>query len=83
MAETIGAYEAKTHLPQVLRKVQAGQVFDISVRGVAVARLVPVQSPQQQRLQATDKMRDFLRAQVQIGAGDGVNLAAMIDEGRA
>jgi len=83
MAETIGAYEAKTHLPQVLRKVQAGQVFDISVRGVAVARLVPVQSPLQQRLQATDKMRDFLRAQVQIGAGDGVNLAAMIDEGRA
>jgi prevent-host-death family protein len=83
MAETIGSYEAKTHLPKMLRQVQAGQVFDISVRGVTVARLIPVEPPQQRRLESTNKMRDFLRSQRVMGAGEGVDLAALIDEGRS
>ena len=42
----IGAYESKTQLPRVLRDVQAGQSFDIAVRGVKVARLVLAQAQQ-------------------------------------
>ena len=38
----IGAYEAKTHLPRLLREVEAGQSFTINVRGKPVAELRPV-----------------------------------------
>jgi prevent-host-death family protein len=35
----IGAYEAKTKLPELLREVQAGKRFTITNRGKAVAEL--------------------------------------------
>lgn len=81
--QTIGAYEAKTHLPQFLRQVQAGQSFDISVRGVTVARLSPVEAPDQQRAQAVAKMRAFSEQQNASGAGAELDLTALIREGRA
>jgi prevent-host-death family protein len=81
--QTIGAYEAKTHLPQFLRQVQAGQTFDISVRGVTVARLVPVDALDQQRAEAVAKMRAFTHQQHDGGAGAHLDLAALIREGRA
>lgn len=37
----IGAFEAKTHLAELLRQVENGQSFDIHRRGKRVARLVP------------------------------------------
>jgi prevent-host-death family protein len=37
----IGAYEAKTHLPRLLREVAAGQSFTITLRGKPVAELKP------------------------------------------
>ena len=37
--ETIGAFEAKTRLSELLEKVQRGQVFQITKRGKAVAEL--------------------------------------------
>ncbi len=39
---TIGAYEAKTHLPALLERVERGEQFTITRHGRAVARLVPV-----------------------------------------
>lgn len=41
MAE-IGAYDAKTHLPQLLERVQRGERFVITKHGRPVAELVPV-----------------------------------------
>jgi prevent-host-death family protein len=41
MAE-IGAYEAKTHLPKLLERVQKGERFVITKHGRPVAELVPV-----------------------------------------
>ena len=38
----IGAYEAKTKLPEILRRVEAGERFTITKRGVPVAELRPV-----------------------------------------
>ena len=81
--QTIGAYEAKTHLPQFLRQVQAGQTFDISVRGVTVARLVPIAESDERRVKAVSKMREFTRRQSEACIGDGVDLAELIAEGRA
>ena len=41
MTVTIGAYEAKTHLPRLLDEVAAGRTYAITKRGREVARLVP------------------------------------------
>jgi len=38
----IGAYEAKTHLPKLLERVQKGERFVITRHGQPVAELVPV-----------------------------------------
>jgi prevent-host-death family protein len=40
----IGAFDAKTKLSEILRKVDRGERFTITVRGRAVANLVPVRS---------------------------------------
>ena len=37
----IGSYEAKTKLPELIRGVQAGNHYTITLRGEAVASLVP------------------------------------------
>ncbi len=42
MHTEIGAYEAKTRLPEVLRQVEQGARFAITVRGRGVANVVPV-----------------------------------------
>ncbi len=38
----IGAYDAKTHLPQLLARVERGERFVITKHGRPVAELVPV-----------------------------------------
>jgi prevent-host-death family protein len=37
----VGAYEAKTHLPKLLRAVEAGESVVITRHGVPIARIVP------------------------------------------
>lgn len=41
MFREIGAYDAKTKLPELLRLVQEGQRFTITHRGKPVADLIP------------------------------------------
>src|SRR5437868_5222296 len=41
----VGSYEAKTHLPQLLDRVERGEVVVITRRGRPAARLVPVTIP--------------------------------------
>jgi prevent-host-death family protein len=40
-SNTVGAYEAKTHLSELLEKVAAGEEITITKHGAPVARLVP------------------------------------------
>lgn len=42
MYPEIGSYDAKTKLPELLREVQAGHRYTITLRGKPVADLVPV-----------------------------------------
>ena len=42
--QTIGTYETKTHLADLLRQVHAGQGFTITQRGELVADLLPAGS---------------------------------------
>lgn len=39
--KSIGAYEAKTHLPRLLDQAAAGETFSITKHGREVARIVP------------------------------------------
>ncbi len=41
MNEEIGSYDAKTKLPEILRRVEAGERFTITNRGLPVADLIP------------------------------------------
>ena len=41
--DTVGAYEAKTHLASLLDRVARGETLTITRRGHPVARLVPVE----------------------------------------
>ncbi|MBV9342272.1 MAG: type II toxin-antitoxin system prevent-host-death family antitoxin [Acidobacteria bacterium] len=42
-SNTVGAYEAKTHLSKLLEKVEAGEEITITKHGVPVGKLVPVE----------------------------------------
>jgi len=41
MLEEIGSYDAKSKLPEFLRRVEAGEAFTITKRGKPIADLVP------------------------------------------
>ncbi len=47
--QSIGAYEAKTHLPQLLDRVARGESLTITRHGRPVARLVPVENDDRAR----------------------------------
>ncbi len=39
---TVGAFDAKTHLNELLRRVSKGETIQITRRGVPIAKLVPL-----------------------------------------
>lgn len=80
MKTEIGAYEAKTRLPELLRAVKAGKRFTITNRGQAIADLVPSEDAGQHDPQAAiEKFRKFIEANPVKGR---VNARKLIAEGR-
>jgi prevent-host-death family protein len=75
---TVGAYEAKTHLPRLLEQVEGGQVVTITKHGRAVARLVPAGPAPTTAAEAIAELR---RARSGVRRGR-VSVRRMIDEGR-
>ena len=57
MHEEIGSYDAKTKLPEILRRVEAGETFTITNRGKAIADLIPSKSSSREKAkQAIDNL---------------------------
>ena len=82
MNTEIGAYEAKTRLPELLREVRAGRRFTITNRGQAVAGLVPsVSGTSVDAAAAIDRFRAFMREHP-LEARGRVDVRALIEEGR-
>lgn len=82
MKTEIGAYEAKTHLPELLRQVKAGKRFTITHRGEAIADLVPAEAARPTNAAAAiERFRAFMRENP-VTAGN-VNVRDLIEEGRA
>jgi prevent-host-death family protein len=50
MTEYIGSYEAKTKLPEILRRVEAGENFTITNHGKAIADVIPSRSSDRSRV---------------------------------
>ncbi len=59
---TVGAFEAKTHLSDLLERVEQGEVVTITRRGRPVAQLVPIGTGAQDRAaKAVTKLRALRR----------------------
>lgn len=76
----IGAYEARTHLSQLLDEVAAGRHFTITKHGVPVAVLAPPGPGlrTESRQDTLVALREFRRG-VSLGP---LELRALIEEGR-
>ena len=76
----IGAFEAKTHLSELLDLVAKGERVRITRRGTPVAMLVPlVDEPSLTASEAAAALRE-LRSDTTLGPD--VSLRELIDEGR-
>jgi prevent-host-death family protein len=80
---TVGAFEAKTKLAELLDKVESGETVTITRHGTAVARLVPVRTAdEQERLQALVEEIKRTRAGKDRGAKPGATTPELIRAGR-
>jgi len=77
--KTVGAYQAKTHLPKLLSRVAKGERITITRHGVPVAVLAPVGPGDRMTTgELIEEIREFRR-------GHDIRLAEIssaIDEGR-
>jgi prevent-host-death family protein len=77
--QTVGSYEAKTHLPALLDRVAQGEEITITRHGVPVAKLIPVAGSQ------NPNVRETIQAMLEFRKGHrlgGLSVREMIEEGR-
>jgi prevent-host-death family protein len=77
--DSVGAYEAKTHLPKLIERVRKGERITITKHGVPVAVLQP---PDKTRAIDTKTVIAQLRAFREGQSLGGLSLRDMIEEGR-
>jgi prevent-host-death family protein len=75
----VGVFEAKTHLPRLLERVQKGERFVITKHGHPVAELVPFRKRDPDKIRAAiNNLKAFQKTH---GLG-GLSVREMIEEGR-
>ncbi len=74
----VGSYEAKTHLPALLREVAQGQRISITKKGQPVAMLVPVDTGKPSPSHVVAQIKALRKG---ITLGDAT-LKALIEKGR-
>jgi len=77
--KTIGAYEAKTHLPKLLDEVAAGEQITITKHGHPVAMLTPLPKPTSPDVSTVIQGLRALRREMTLA---GLSVREMIEEGR-
>jgi prevent-host-death family protein len=78
VAKSIGANEARTHLPKLLQRVARGDQIAITHSGKPIARLVPYEDERHRRTDAVQSIRQ-LRKGNRLG---GLSVRQLIEEGR-
>ena len=78
--ESVGAYQAKTHLPRLLDRVARGEEIQITRNGRAVARLVPEPAEATTDIRSViAQIREFRKGRK---LGDDLTIRDLIEEGR-
>lgn len=77
--KTVGAYEAKTHLPKLLERVARGERISITKHGVPVATIQPAESAAKKPVAETIEQLKQFRKTHRLGA---LSIREMLDEGR-
>lgn len=77
--KTVGAYEAKTHLPKLLERVLQGERITITKHGVPVAVLQPPDPEKHVDTQSVIRELRKLRDRQSLG---GLSIRDMLEEGR-
>jgi prevent-host-death family protein len=78
--ETIGAFEAKTHLSQLLDRVAQGETIAITRHGVPAALLVPVRSAAH-RLSHAEIVEGMRKLRRRVKPGK-MTVREMVEQGR-
>jgi prevent-host-death family protein len=77
--DTVGTFEAKTHLTRLLERVVAGEQITITRHGTPVARLVPVMPGGAQEIRETiAKLKQFSKGRT-LG---GLKTKDLVNQGR-
>jgi len=77
--QTVGSYEAKTHLPALLDRVAQGEQITITRHGVPVAVLAP--PPGAGKTDVSETIRNILESRKKRRLG-GLSIRKMREEGR-
>lgn len=77
---TIGAYETKTHLADLLRQVRGGQGFTITQRGQPIADLLPAGTAARRTGMAAARQMQRFMAEASVTASCDID--ALMNEGR-
>lgn len=80
-ANTVSAYDAKTHFSQLLQEVEEGRAFTINRHGKPVARLVPAAGPPEAVCRDMENLVREFRA-IRGEAGENLDIKALVEEGR-
>ena len=78
--DSIGSYEAKTHLPALLKRVEAGESLTITRHGRPIARLVPV--AEQRRLSAVEAAEGLRRLRERTKLGGDLSVREIMEASR-
>jgi prevent-host-death family protein len=76
----VGSFEAKTKLPELLRGVQRGRRYTITLRGKPIADLVP--STVSQNTEVTAGVARMQQLMASAPSNPGINTKSLIEEGR-
>jgi prevent-host-death family protein len=81
---TVGAFEAKTKLAELLDKVEAGETVTITRRGKPVAKLVPAGIDTQERARRRALIEEIKRKRAgwDRGARPGSTIPELVRAGR-
>ncbi len=76
---SVGSFEAKTHLPELLKRVARGERILITRRGAPIAMLVP---PIREPTRAVQEVIEEMKALRRGNTLGGMSIRELIEEGR-
>ena len=78
--KTVGAFEAKTHLSELLDLAAMGERFTITKRGKPVAMIVPLE--EEPRMTPAEAVAALKEIRSRVTLGDDLTVKDLIEEGR-